>query len=101
MGRVYITKTIAAENTFSDPCKIVGHASFSLSGTWVATVYLQRTADGINYSDVTNETGTVLTWTGNVTANVFEATNSDLVLYRFGVKTGDYTSGTIVGKLTQ
>lgn len=102
MGKVYVTKSITAENTFSDPAKIVGQASFVLSGTWAATVNLQRSRNaGSTYDDVTDETGNVLTWTKNVTLVINEPTNNDNVIYRFGVKTGAFTSGTVVGEITQ
>lgn len=102
MGRVFITKSITAHNSFSDPCKIVGAANFVLSGTWEATVHLQRSKDiGVTWDDVTDANGNVVTWTRNVTAIINGSTEGDSVLWRFGVKTSNFTSGTIVGEITQ
>ena len=102
MAKVYITKEITAENTFSDPCKIVGNASFVLSGTWDADVIIQRTKDGQQtWDNLTDEDENLITFSSNVTANLFEATDSDDVLYRFGVATGGFNSGTVVGVISQ
>jgi len=100
-----VTASITAENTFSSAIKITGQANFTLSGTWSATASLQRTRNGTNanptWDDVTDESGGVLTWTGNVTAIINEPADSPDVLYRFGVKTGNFTSGTLVGEIRQ
>ncbi len=102
MSRVFVTKSITAENTFSDPCKIVGPADFVLSGTWTATVHLQRSKDnGATWDDVTSSTGSVLTWSINVIAVINGSTDNPNVLFRFGVKTGNFTNGTVVGEITQ
>lgn len=91
---VPITASIAAQNTFSDAYggQLVapGRFNLSLSGTWVATVHLQRSFDlGTTWHDVasftTNDEGSV--------------TDPGGVQYRIGVKTGNYTSGTVVARL--
>ena len=86
-------KEIGAENTFSDSVEICGDFNFSLSGAWSATVHVQRSFDkGGTWLDV-----------DYFTANTEQTGNEpeESVVYRFGVKTGNYTSGTVVGKLSQ
>lgn len=87
-----VTASIAAQNTFSDAIAIHGTFNLSLSGTWVATVWVQRSYDGTNWMDVKS-------FTAN-TEQTGEEPESGL-LYRFGVKTGGFTSGTVVGRLSQ
>ena len=87
------TKSITAENQFSDRAVIRGYFNFSLSGTWVATVTVQRSFDdGATWLDVK-------TFVGNTEEYGFEPETG--VLYMFGVKTGAFTSGTVVGRLSQ
>jgi hypothetical protein len=93
-----ISASIAAENTFSTNWLAmigVGGSNFnlSLSGTWVATVYLQRSFDsGVTWLDIAS-------YTANIEDTGFEPEGG--VLYRFGVKTGGYTSGTVVGRISR
>ena len=91
-----VTKEISAENTFTDgifPEGFIqgfktGHLNLSVAGTgWSATVTLQRSFDrGENWHDVES-------YTENEQAQI-EDRGTD-VMYRIGVKTGDYTSGTV------
>ncbi len=82
---------ISAENTFSPPVRIHGGFNFSLSGAWVATVVLQRSFDGGGaWHDVAS-------YTAPIEDSGVEVEQG--VLYRWGVKTGAYTSGTVVGRL--
>lgn len=81
--------SLTAQNTFCTAIDVLGQAVFSVSGTWVATVTLQRSHDNeVTWMDVQD-------YTGN-----FEITLEDKVgsMYRVGVKTGNYTSGTVVIK---
>lgn len=82
-----------AQNTFSTPVPLQREFNLSLSGTWAATVTLQRSFDqGQTWLDVA-------TYTANIQDRGFEAEAG--VLYRVGVKTGNYTSGTVVGRISQ
>ena len=93
MSIAKVTASIAAENTFSDPMDCKGAFNLSLSGTWSATVFLQRSYDGgTTWVDVTS-------YTANVEDYGKESESG--VKYRFGVKTGGYTSGTVVGRLSR
>lgn len=91
------TNTITAQNTFGDPLNLKRGAILTLSGTWSATVSLQRRGSDATWVDVTNNSGTATTFTANGTYTV-----SPLEVaadYRWGVKTGNFTSGSIVGTL--
>ena len=93
IGRVE-EKDITAQNIFSDALVIKkGVFNLSLSGTWVATVHVQRSFD-----TATPDWKDVDSFTVNVERIALEP---ERALYRFGVKTGNYTSGTVVGRLGQ
>ena len=82
-----VTKSITAENTFSDSLPLVGHFNLSISGTFVATVTVQRSFDsGSTWLDVDTFTSSTETY----------GFDPHQVYYRVGVKTGDFTSGTVV-----
>ena len=93
MGRASDTASIAAQNTFSTGMYLpAGKFNFSLSGTWVATVHLQRSFDtGTTWVDVESFTANIETYGEEI---------EDGVKYRFGVKTSGYTSGTVVGRIS-
>lgn len=90
---------ITAENTFSDPIRVDGVDSqraflVQLSGTWTATVTLQRSV---------GEPGTwvdVNTYSANTTVTVDDGFDNQIIYYRIGVKTGDFTSGTLDAALS-
>lgn len=86
-------KSIAAENTFSDAVQLNAgqKAAISLSGTFSATVTLQRNIDGANWRDVQNFSA--------ATEQTYEADCGQQV--RIGVKTGNYSSGTAVALLAK
>jgi hypothetical protein len=79
-----VTAAITAQNTFTDPLRIAGWFSVSISGTFAANVTVQRSVDGSTWRDV------------NTFTAPFEGTGvePDVMYYRVGVKTGQYTSGT-------
>lgn len=79
------SKAIEAENTFSDPVPLSGYFNVSISGTFVATVTVQRSLDKNTWYDVNSFTAP------------FEgaAMEPESLFYRVGVKTGNYTSGTV------
>ncbi len=74
----------------------VGNArifSVSVSGTFVATVTLQRSSDQVNWEDIENYT--------SATSKSYDDTlDNSILFYRLHVKSGNYTSGTAVLKLT-
>lgn len=78
---------ISAQNTFTDGLYTVGDFNLSISGTFTATVTVQRSFDqGSTWRDV--ETFTAPT-------EKYGSDPGPSVIYRAGVKTGDYTSGTV------
>lgn len=81
------SKSITDQNTFTDAVRITDHGTVRISGTWAATVTLQRSDDeGSTWVDTGD------TWTAN---GVYSFTDYTDQLYRAGVKTGGFTSGTI------
>lgn len=87
------TRSISAENQFSDSLKLRGNFNMSISGTWVATVHVQRSFDqGSTWFDVD-------TFTQNIEVVGYEPEGG--VYYRIGVKVGNYTSGTVNVRLSQ
>ena len=69
-----------------------GGFNFSLSGTWAATVHLQRTFDR----------GTTPLDIDSFTANTeLVGTEPEGCMYRFYIKNGNYTSGTVEGRISQ
>ena len=80
------TKSISAENTFSDAVSLEGYFNISISGTFVATVTVQRSYDaGSTWHDVDS-------WTAPAEEVGFDP---EFRLYRIGVKSSNYTSGTV------
>lgn len=85
------TKTISAADSWTDPVHIIGDFNFSIvastSPAFAGTVTVQRSSDGTNWRDVD-------TWV-NVSS---EEVGYDpmKMYYRAGIKTGEYTSGSVV-----
>ena len=95
-----VTASATAENQFTNPILVEGTSTnrvftIVITGTWVATVTLQRSLvseDG-PWQDVT-------TYTANTTVAYNDALDNQIAWYRIGVKTGGYTSGTVSLQLT-
>jgi len=87
---------ISSANTFTNPIKVTGLGGqrallITISGTWVGTVTLQSSfgAPGA-WNDVTGES-----WIANVSgASYNDGFDNQIIYYRLGIKTGNYTSGT-------
>jgi sigma54-dependent transcription regulator len=82
-----VTKSITAENTFSDEITVQGYFNISVTGIAGGTeVTVQKISgvDGSNYTDVDSFTADVETYG-------FDPERQN---YRVGVKTGDFGSGT-------
>lgn len=79
---------ITAANTYTTPVLIQSGNSFdiSISGTFVATVVLQRSKDGATWLDVASFTAPV-EQTGSAGSAWY---------FRLGVKTGGFTSGPVL-----
>ena len=88
-----VTRTITAENQFTDPTELVGYFNLSISGTWAGTVTVQRSFDsGSTWYDVD-------TWIANTQEYGLEPEKG--IQYRIGIKTAQYTSGSAVVRLSQ
>lgn len=88
-----VEANISAADQFTDPIRVIGIDAgriftVSISGTWTATVRLQRSlgAPG-DWVDVSS-------YTGNVTGNYNDTLDNQIAYYRIGIKTGEYTVGT-------
>jgi hypothetical protein len=82
---------IDAQNTFSDPVLVDGAFSFSLLGTaFTGTVTIQRR---FNNDDTWRD---INTFTTDFEGNDYQAGSAQL---RFGIKTGEYSSGSVLGRL--
>lgn len=91
-----VSNSITAAGQWTNDIRVFGlNRSFTieLSGTWVATVTLQRSI-GVSgtWVDVT-------TYTGNTTTTYDDGLDNQVIYYRIGVDTGDYTSGTVSASL--
>ena len=84
MSSIATTAAIGAENTFTDAVQLTGNFNISISGTFSATVTVQRSFDNSTWHDVDS-------FTAATQQTGFEP---EVVWYRAGVKTGGYTSGT-------
>ena len=84
--------TMTGENQFSPELDLLSRFNFSLvSSSFVGTVTLQRKFAGESvFRDVKTFVDT------SFEGGDFEGEGA---VYRYGVKTGDFTSGTIVGRL--
>ena len=92
MARKKQTRSIAAENLFTDAVSFAGYFNISISGTWAGTLTVQRSFDsGSTWYDVDQ-------WTANTQEYGLEPEGG--VQYRAGIKTGEYTSGTCVVRLS-
>lgn len=95
-----VSAAIAAANTFTSAIQVegVGDARafvLNLSGTWVATVTLQKS----RYS--TGPWTDVSTYSANQTnVSINDGFDNQIWFYRVGVKTGNYTSGTVNASLS-
>lgn len=93
MSRKLISRSIGAENLYTDAISLVGYFNLSISGTWAGTVTVQRSFDsGSTWHDVD-------TWTENTQEYGLEPEGG--TQYRVGIKTGEYTSGTCAVRLSQ
>lgn len=90
-----VSSDLSAENTFTNAIKVTGTGSqrvytITRAGTWTATVTLQRsfTSDSGPWESLTP------TYTTNGTESYDDDLSNQIIWYRIGIETGDYTSGT-------
>lgn len=86
-----VTAAVTAENTFTDSIFVEGLSrtfSISVTNSFTATVTLQRSTDDASWEDVETYTA--------ITVKTFDdELDNQQWYYRIGVKTGDFTSGTV------
>lgn len=95
------TVTAAGDNVFSNSIRVFGSGTvrtFAITiaeivPPLVATITLQRSLDNTTWQDYATFSAPVVT-----TSN--DGLDNQLVYYRIGVKTGDYTSGALTASLT-
>ena len=88
-----VEASLTAQNTYTPAISVFGAFNFSLSGTWAGTITIQRSFDnGVTWLDVA-------AYTANTQDRGLEPELN--ALYRAGFKTGAYTSGTAVVRLSQ
>ena len=88
-----VQAVVVAEDTFTDSILITGidtsrEFTYSIAGTWIATVTLQRSVDDSTWVDVN-------TFTTNASTTFNDGLDNVEYYYRIGVKVGGFTSGTI------
>lgn len=97
-----VTAALVAENTFSNSIRVVGVGSAGrrfgvvVTGTFTATINVQRSFDNLTWADI----GSPFVLTGPVNTTYYDELENQIIWYRIGIKTGDYTSGTANVTLT-
>jgi hypothetical protein len=98
MSTQTITDTISAQNTFSTGKVFEGFINVTLSGTFSATVTVQKSFDNSTWHDVISYT------TAGAKTPLYEPEDVGSGLggtyYRIGIKTGGYTSGDATCRLS-
>ena len=95
-----VSSSITGEGQWTSSIRVVGVDNsrifvILITGTWVATVTLQRSIDDEStWTDVTTYT------TNQASINYDDSLDNQIIFYRIGIDTGDYTSGTAVCTLT-
>lgn len=95
--------TISAQNTFTRSIQTRGVFNFSVSGTFVATVTIQRSFDifdenGVQIPDASKTWHDLETYTAPYQDIGIQPEETAVI--RAGVKTGDYTSGSAVLRIS-
>ncbi|MGE0151780.1 MAG: hypothetical protein AB7R90_04130 [Reyranellaceae bacterium] len=85
---------VSGENQWTDPIRVTGVGGSrrfysAVSGTWSGTVTIQRS---VGEPGIWVDTG--LDFTSNGSGSDNDNLDNQIVYYRIGIKTGDYTSGT-------
>lgn len=86
-----VTASVSAANTFTSSIRVTGVGGaramgVQVSGTWVGTITLQRSLDEATWTDITTYT--------NTSTSYNDSLDNQIIYYRIGFKTGNYTSGT-------
>jgi hypothetical protein len=96
-----VSKAVSGANQWSDPIRVIGVGTartitLNISGTWMGTVRLQSSVGAIGaWADVPGES-----WTINTSTTYADGLDNQIIFYRIGIDTGEYTSGTANVSLT-
>lgn len=96
-----VALSAAGADQWSDPIRVIGVGtartfSISITGTWVGTVRIQSSVGAIgSWADISGES-----WTANTTTTYADGLDNQIIYYRIGIKTAEYTSGTAVTALS-
>lgn len=86
-------RILSSDNLFTDSAELKGYFNLSVSGTFVATVTVQRSFDsGDTWLDVKSVSAKTEEYG-------FETESG--VVYRVGIKEGGYTSGQVFVRISQ
>lgn len=94
-----VNSSLTGDNQYTNNIRVTGldnSRRFTIlrTGTWVGTITLQRSLDGVSgWEDVT-------TYTTNASTIYDDGLDNQIWYYRIGFKPGGYTSGTLVVTLT-
>jgi len=94
-----VTQTLSGESQQTEAIRVSGidngrKFAIEITGTWVATITLQRSAGGVGaWVDVED-------YTSNQSKNYDDGFDNAIMYYRLAIKAGDYTSGSAVSTLT-
>lgn len=86
-----------AEDSYTSTIRVTGvgesrRFGIVIGGTFSATLTLQYSVDEVTWIDHT-------TWTATTSETLLDGLDNQIIYYRIGVKTGDYTSGAAQGIL--
>lgn len=89
-----VTASITAENTFTSSILVIGTGdarwiSIIITGTFTATITRQYSTDNVNFFDADPS------YSAPTSTSVVDGLDNQIMYYRIGVKTGNYTSGTV------
>ena len=94
-----VTASLTGADQFTDSIRVVGVGgqrdfAIIITGTWSATVTLQYSFDGVSgWVDAA-------TYTTNQSISYNDELDNQIIFYRIGIKSGNYTSGTAVATLS-
>lgn len=89
-----VSLDISADNTFTDPIRVTGVGAsrsfvLTLSGTWVATVRLQRSIGDVGAWE------NVAGYSANTSVSYNDGLDNEIIYYRLGIQSSDYGSGAV------
>jgi hypothetical protein len=92
-----VTSVLGSANTFTNSIRVTGvgetrRFGIVISDTFTATLTLQYSVDDVTWLDRT-------TYTAPTSTSLLDGLDNQIIYYRIGIKTGDYTSGSATASL--